>query len=140
MLTTQTFVVRSRDVVAEDFEGEFVVLDLASGRYYSLAGGTAVIWRGLIGGHSLDTLFSGLAADDARRAAALAATEAMLGHKLIVANDGPASGSPDIAIEFAATSGPYDIEVFDDLADLLVADPIHDVDPEAGWPHLPNKG
>ena len=26
------------------------------------------------------------------------------------------------------------IEVFDDLAELILADPIHDVDEQAGWP------
>ena len=26
------------------------------------------------------------------------------------------------------------IEIFDDLAELIFADPIHDVDEQAGWP------
>lgn len=137
MLASQIYVVKSRDIVAEDFEGEFVVLDLDTGRYYSLAGGAAVIWRGVVAGHSLETLCAGLAASDSRRADAAAAIETLIGHNLIVAADDPASGPAEIAVEFAATSGPYDIEVFDDLADLLVADPIHDVDPKAGWPHQP---
>ncbi|HWA18586.1 MAG TPA: PqqD family protein [Devosia sp.] len=139
MSTTQTYVVKSRDVVAEDFEGEFVVLDLGTGKYYSLAGGTALIWRGLTAGHSLDTLCAELPSEDVRRAQAVAAVEALVTHTLIVPASSPASGPAEIAVEFAATSGPYEIDVFDDLADLLVADPIHDVDPEAGWPHLPGK-
>ena len=28
------------------------------------------------------------------------------------------------------------IEVFDDLAELIFGDPIHDVDEQAGWPTL----
>jgi len=52
------------------------------------------------------------------------------------------AASPATAIEvvppidwtsFAAGDQP-EIEVFDDLAQLILADPIHDVDAEAGWP------
>jgi hypothetical protein len=139
MLTSQTYVVKGRDVVAEDFEGEFVVLDLGTGRYYSLAGGAAVIWRGIVGGHSVDTLCAQLPDGDPRRADAAATVATLIEHALIVASDAGPSGPSETAIEFAGTSGPYSIEVFDDLSDLLIADPIHDVDPEAGWPHLPNK-
>jgi hypothetical protein len=35
----------------------------------------------------------------------------------------------------SALDGAIKLEVFDDLSELLVADPIHDVDEEAGWPH-----
>jgi hypothetical protein len=37
----------------------------------------------------------------------------------------------------AAAGMTFDLAVFDDLADLLIADPVHDVDEEAGWPHRP---
>jgi hypothetical protein len=139
MQSSQTYAVKSRDVVAEDFEGEFVVLDLGTGKYYGLAGGTAVIWRGLTAGHSLDTLCAELPADDPRRAEAAVAVETLVGHTLIIPGDVAPSGPEAIAAEFAASSGPYGIDVFDDLSDLLLADPIHDVDPGAGWPHLPTK-
>ena len=29
------------------------------------------------------------------------------------------------------------IEIYDDLAELIMADPIHDVDTDVGWPMLP---
>lgn len=39
---------------------------------------------------------------------------------------------------FGATDLPYEapaLQRFDDLQDLLLLDPIHDVDAQAGWPH-----
>ena len=51
VVSTDTYVPRSRDVASEDFDGEFVVLDLASGKYFSLLGGAAIVWRGLMAGH-----------------------------------------------------------------------------------------
>lgn len=41
---------------------------------------------------------------------------------------------PPIDWNSFATGDEPEIEVFDDLAQLILADPIHDVDAEAGWP------
>jgi hypothetical protein len=43
----------------------------------------------------------------------------------------PAPAAPAAGAVFA----PPRLEVFDDLQDLFLVDPIHDVD-EAGWPHV----
>ena len=135
MQTSQTFEVRSRDVVAESFDDELIVLDLLSGKYFSLAGGAALVWRALLAGHSLDTLAAGLPADDERRAGAAGVVESLIANELIVARDKPAAGPADLVAAFATTTRPFAIDSFDDLSELLVADPIHDVDPKAGWPH-----
>ena len=41
------------------------------------------------------------------------------------------------AAELAAAPGPFTVEMFEDLADLILTDPVHDVDHDAGWPHRP---
>jgi hypothetical protein len=48
-----------------------------------------------------------------------------------------ATGPEEIADELAGAAGPFTVEMFDDLADLILTDPIHDVDQNAGWPHRP---
>ena len=35
------------DVVSEDFDGEFVVLDLSSGKYYSMDAAASALWRAI---------------------------------------------------------------------------------------------
>lgn len=139
MNATDRYVPRDHNVAAEDFDGEFVVLDLDSGKYFSLAGAAAIVWKGLIAGHSLASLVGGLPEGDARRAGAERVVNELLGFNLLRA-EGTATGGPaEIAAELAAASGGFEVQSFDDLADLLVADPIHDVDAEAGWPHKPDE-
>lgn len=139
MPSNTTFVPRSRDVASEDFDGEFVVLDLASGKYFSLLGGSATVWRGLMAGHSTETLCSQLADGDPRRSEISTLIANLVDHGLIVPGAEPGAPPEAIAAEIAAADGPFKVDMFDDLADLLVADPIHDVDQETGWPVMPPR-
>jgi len=134
MTSGNRFRLRSRDIASEDFDGEYVVLDLASGKYFSLLGGSAIVWRGIMAGHSLDSLCAQMPADDAKRQAVGQLLEALVGHALIISDEQVGEAPAEISAELAASAGPFEVDVFDDLADLLVADPIHDVDPETGWP------
>jgi hypothetical protein len=140
MDSADTFVLRDSDIAAEDFDGEFVVLDLTVGRYFSLAGGAAIVWRALAGGHALGAAEAAFAEGDPRRRAVTQLAEQLVAHQLLKAGAGAPDPDAAVLAELALSPGPFEIEVFDDLADLLLADPIHDVDAEAGWPHLPGKG
>ncbi len=138
-MQSTAFGMRDPDVASEDFDGEYVVLDLASGKYFSLLEGAAVVWRGILAGHTLETLCAELPRDDPRRSDVAQLIDALLEHHLIVPTD-PATEPPkEIAAQLASRPGPFQVDMFDDLADLLVADPIHDVDPETGWPVMPTS-
>jgi hypothetical protein len=139
LLMGERYVPRDSNVAAEDFDGEFVVLDLESGKYFSLAGGAAIVWRGLSVGHSVDTLTAALPAGDARREQAAGVVSELVASGLIRPDGEATGGDAQTPQLLAASTAAFDIQSFDDLADLLVADPIHDVDAEAGWPHLPPK-
>jgi hypothetical protein len=139
MNATDRYVPRDHNVAAEDFDGEFVVLDLNSGKYFSLAGAAAIVWKGLTSGHSVASLVAGLAEGDERRAGAERVAQELLAFNLLRADGTATGGPPEIAAELAAASGGFEVQSFDDLADLLIADPIHDVDAEAGWPHKPDQ-
>lgn len=139
MDTGHTYTLASRDIVAEDFDGEFVVLDLRSGKYFSFAAGASLVWKALIAGHSFDTLTAALPAGDPRRAQVERVIAGLVAGEILVVADAAPAGPPDLATALAACSGDFAVDVFDDLSDLLVADPIHDVDPQAGWPHQPRK-
>jgi hypothetical protein len=43
-------------------------------------------------------------------------------------------------IDWPEVADPPTFERFDDIADILTLDPIHDVLPEAGWPFEPDPG
>ncbi len=133
-----TYAISSADIAAEEFDGEFVVLDIARGHYFSLASGTALIWQGLVEGHSSEALCSRLDASSPVRAQVDAVVASFLEHGLFTpaARDAETPVDP-IAEALAAPGLAFEVEVFNDLAELLISDPVHDVDEEAGWPHKP---
>ncbi len=120
-------------MVSETIDGEVVAIDLESGRYYSLEGPAARAWEAIQAGQDLDGIVAAVAAeasmeaDDARAdvAAFIAELEA---EGLLLDGDGPASSA----------EGPGRVRLvlhrYTDMQDLIVLDPIHDVD-ETGWPN-----
>jgi hypothetical protein len=138
MTVSGQFRPRGEHVAWEEFDGEFVVLDLESGKYFSLAGGAALVWNGLMHGHSVEALCAAVHQGNAMQAEIVGLVQSLLDHHLIVlANVSQQGAQTSLPSELAAFAGPFRIDVFDDLADLLLADPIHDVDPSTGWPVLP---
>lgn len=113
------------DIVHESFGGDLVVLNLASGQYFGLNSSAALLWNAIVDGQAVtDEVATG----------ALAFAQHLIELGLIV----PATGvQAKPAAALSLDSAPT-IEVYDDLSDLIVADPIHDVDDEAGWPKMPN--
>lgn len=138
---TVGYVVASRDIVSEDFDGEFVVLDLGSGRYYSMDAAASALWRAITAGVSMQALA------DAVDSAAPASTgitaqdihdyaEQLVAYGCLARSDVPGTVplDPATAAALKAGAGPPKLEMFTDLADLIMADPIHDVEEAVGWP------
>ncbi len=128
------------DIVFEQFEGEIVVLDLRSGHYYDFSPLAAALWAALMAGASVSVFAAaGLSAE---RSAAFLARVVDCGLAL-PDPDQPALAAGDAVTQTLAAAlalaGDVDprIETFDDLADLIQADPIHEVDAQFGWPHRP---
>lgn len=123
------------DIIFENFEGDLVVLDLRSGRYFGCNPLAAKLWNSLIRGADPESLIhAGLSRV---RLEAFLARLAELG--LAFMQDGVAlvsqeSFAADLAEDWAGEDDP-EIESFDDMADLMQADPIHEVDEHLGWPH-----
>lgn len=119
----------------EDFDGESVMLDLETGKYFSLSRSASFIVETILGGASLDETIARCAgAEHLGRAAVTGLLQLLVAYRLIEQSKTSPAGS---GLEKAA-SVPVDeppvVEVFDDLADLIMADPIHEVDEERGWP------
>jgi hypothetical protein len=137
MLTSRHYRVDEPSIVSETIDSEAVILDLRLGIYYSTRGTGAAIWAGLEGGASVDAIAEHLAAafpDQAASAHDL--TEAfvaeLIEQRLIVPDDVPHSVAvplPELVGLFAAPK----LERYSDMEDLLLLDPIHDVE-LVGWP------
>ena len=125
------------DCIAEDFGGEVVVLNSASGVYYSLTDLAAGVWRDLMAGHSAESLLSAVGRVDEQ--ASQATTDFIRGLETagLLRRTSPRSPStltPESVALVSAGETKLTIQSFDDMKDLILADPIHDVDDEMGWP------
>ena len=128
---TKPYAVNAPDVVADDFDGEIVILNLANGHYYALQGIAQGIWPLLASGHTPEAILAGVTANRPELTAATSTFMArLLELNLIIATSQAAGGAIAQTWEGEAPA----IEVYDDLAELIFADPIHDVDEQAGWP------
>lgn len=122
----------------EKFDDELIVINLARGTYSSLTGGAPAIFDLLAEARSaLDIVrLFGLDPDKSpERVTELTAFLTLLAENGFVGSvaDGPSSPSPPNPLDWSEPA----IEIFHDLSDLMLLDPIHEVDTEAGWPTKP---
>lgn len=122
------------DIVFEEFDGDLVVLNLSTGRYFGFNPAAATLWGALAQGVPPATLLATLP-----QAAGFAAFVAALHENaLVVETDAPAVPlEPELRATIAAMDSAPLLEIYDDLSDLIVADPIHDTDEAQGWPVRP---
>jgi hypothetical protein len=147
MNAVSCFQVNLPKVVAEVFEDdEVVIVNLDSGNYYSLAGSGAVIWNALAAGRPLAEIEAALAArytgdHETLGQAVRALLDELLRENLIAPAGAGAAAAPEAAAP-GGTRSPFTapaLQRYTDMQDLLLLDPIHDVD-ETGWPNLPASG
>jgi hypothetical protein len=123
-------------VAAEEFDGEFVLIHFARGTYFSLRHAAVDVWRQF------------------RTGANPAQVEARILDRFSVTGDvGPAELKRCIQVlideallrEVEAPGPPVEdwssqvwtapaVEIYSDLQDLIVLDPVHEVDNSSGWP------
>lgn len=135
------------NVMHESIDDEVVVVNLDNGYYYSFdhIGGRIWEWLG-DEGKSLDSLIGLVAASYRGEFAQIAAAvESFLGQlrdeQLVnVVDAGESTAAPASSAASPEESAPPFVEPllnkYTDMEALLLADPIHEVDEEAGWPQV----
>lgn len=126
-----------RSVVSETIEDETVIVDLRRGAYFSIAGIGAAIWNALEGGVSVDSLIAQIAEAFPDLAGQMPNIVndfvAELVSQNLMAPTGPSAELAAPAIKFGNSFAVPELRCYEDMEDLLLLDPIHDVE-EAGWP------
>ncbi len=145
MNTSPSYRVREPDVVHETIDGETVIVNLSTGNYYSLQGVGADVWALMAAGKPAHQIVAGIGQ---RYEGAPAQIEAGVGGLLArLVAEGliiPGESLNSEVAALGATDGARPaftvpvLEAHQDMQDLLLLDPIHDVD-ETGWPNADSK-
>jgi len=147
MQLTERYEPAGKDVVAEEIDGEVVIVNLRNGNYYSLTQSATLIWAGIQEHASVvqireriaqryrgDTYAMNRDMDELIRA--------LEGEQLIRRLPDSGASAPNAA---TVTDGvpataqiaylPPIFECFTDMGDLLLLDPVHEAEEGKGWPH-----
>jgi len=129
-------------VASETIDGEVVVVNLESGTYYSLRDEAAFLWSLLERGVDSEAMAAearGAYREDgvAVEPAVARFLEALEGEGLVV--PGAPAASAEAAGEVRPVAGAVfrepGFQKYADMQDLLLLDPIHEVD-DTGWPNV----
>lgn len=126
-------------VISEVFEDEVVAVNFDTGSYYGLRNTALTIWNLLEKGASTQTLTSRMATlyDGDQQAIGQGVAEfleQLRTHDLIAeASSNGAHADPEPGTDRRGPWDPPVLSVYEDMKELLLLDPIHDVD-EHGWP------
>ena len=133
--------IEATSVVSDVIDGEAVMLHRSSGDYFSTDGVGCLIWQwieeGRGHGRMQGDLEARFAADPAAIAAALDAFILdLLSHQLVREVDAAAEPQEAPAPELGdrVAFSPPVLNIYSDIRNLLLLDPIHDVAEESGWP------
>ena len=133
--------VNEPQVVHQTVDDETVIVDLGTGSYYSLRGSAQVIWSALERGLDVPGVVQEVGGrfdgdPDEIAPAVQAFVTTLADDRLIVPLENPSPATPDgfDGGDRTAFEAPV-LERFDDLQDLILLDPVHEVSEEQGWPH-----
>jgi hypothetical protein len=124
------------ECAAEVLDDEVVALNVESGIYFSMRGLAAVLWQDLAAGQPVETLAECARGHSAGAEAVTDFAVQLTRHGLMRAGTAqPAAGGPSSRELLRSGTHEIVLEVFEDMQDLILSDPIHDVDESMGWPH-----
>lgn len=125
------------NIVYEMFENEAVAVNLDTGKYYSMRQLSALLWEALLSKYSVESIAEKISTHYAVNLTKVKSDinnfiEILLKEDLIKTNE----NFNDANIACFTLSGEYQVptvEIFSDMQEILLLDPVHDVD-TAGWP------
>jgi hypothetical protein len=125
-------------VISEVYEDEVVAINLETGTYFGMGGTAREVWGLIQGEVPVEGMVSYLAERYSKPSQEVAMdlasfTDSLIAHGLVAAAPSSGSQAPAPRNDSAGSWEAPKLMVYDDMKDLLLLDPIHDVD-ETGWP------
>ena len=140
-MTAGSYRVNAPTVIYEAFEDETLLINLGTGNYYGFSGSGALIWNCIMRGDSVNSVVDNLQNSFGNKDGIAPAVEdfvrELVEENLIVeiASE-PAKAWEEVARQ-TVTLDRFErpsLQKYTDMQDLLLLDPIHEVD-ETGWPN-----
>ena len=121
-------------------DNQAIIIDSSTGHYYALNELSSAVFDALAKGAGTDALLRALrslAGTPTNVEAQLQNfVDRLLGYEILL----PAETVSDVVIElsedFLSFGFALDLDQFDDAQEIMMADPVHDVDLDEGWPIL----
>jgi hypothetical protein len=144
-MTSQVYRVDTPLIATEKLDNEVMIVNLGKGNYYSLTGTGAVIWDLIASGRTKDSILDEVAVNyvgdsDVIRQCLDRFVSELCDENLIVASDAASQNSADVPKRAAIADRPSfaapQLEKYTDMQELLLIDPIHEVNDEQGWPKM----
>jgi len=141
-MDTSRYELATPAIIHERLGDEVIIISFADGDYHSLRGTAAHIWGDLV----LDLATEAIAADVERSfdttghdvgADVRAFLTTLSDRGLIRPTSDPAEVAPATSAPQDGAVVPYDVplcETFTEMRELMLLDPVHEVDPSLGWP------
>lgn len=135
--------VNSPQVISETVGGETIIVNLASGHYFSLQGSAVEVWQGIERGESAEAIVLELeqryeASDGEIDAAVRKLLDDFVAAELLTMDgNGAGSATTVVASQDVGERLPFvtpSFSTFTDMQDIILLDPVHEVDTR-GWPH-----
>ena len=136
-MLTASFTANRPAVLDEVFDGEAVLVNLATGRYYALCDYGTQIWAVVATGSTWPQTLEQVAELRSQAPGAIAASLLRYVHRLadeqLLLVEGELA--PAASIDPDSPIAEPTLQSFTDMEDLLLLDPIHDIDLDGtGWP------
>jgi hypothetical protein len=151
-MSSVRFGVRKHHVLHQTIDGEVVIINLDTGNYYSLLRSGADVWSAVERSSSMQEIVGALArkyqaTPDVLQRAAADFVEQLQREGLVeacdevTASENLSSAAEETPSVQPAAFEPPILEKYEDMQDLILLDPVHEVDEGMGWPYakLPRK-
>lgn len=119
----KTYEINPLRAISETLDNETIVINLENGSYYSMNRAGSAVWNALLEGVPLPMT----------NPSVIDFLSLLEKEGLITATDGTAGAGEELIIDEAPS-----FERYDDMQQMLLADPIHDVD-TMGWPKMKDQ-
>ena len=142
-MVNKTYKINDGKVISETLEGETIIINLDTGNYYSMNTTGAIIWNQIQSNNGTQNILEYFlnhynVSTDVITKSITEIVSSLLKDNLILESE--SSSIQNIKEEIKNISKESflapKIEKYDDMKEMLLADPVHDVDEKDGWPHL----